>query len=100
MPCSKSREQLAVDLDVNGRGHAASGRGAIGSAEQSRDDLARLLAAGDGDPLEALGILAVKVDDDPYLRVRVRREALDQLRIEILELSVEVAGLRIVGGPG
>jgi hypothetical protein len=45
-----------------------SGSGAIGAAEQSRDDLARLLAGGDGDPVEALGILALKVDDDPHLR--------------------------------
>ncbi len=53
-----------------------------------------------GDPLEALGVLALEVDDDPHLRMRVRREALDQLRIEIFEFSVEVAGLGIVRGPG
>ncbi|MGO9971914.1 MAG: hypothetical protein ACLP01_03605 [Solirubrobacteraceae bacterium] len=87
--------------DANGRsGGGAVDRWPIGGAEQARDDVSRVFAARDGDPAQSGGVIAVEVDEDAHRGVRIRRKAFDERRVELLQFSVEVAGLRVVGCPG
>lgn len=81
-------------------GRGSVGGLAIGGAEQFRDDFSWVLAARDGDPAQPRGVIAVEVDDHPHFDVRIGRKALHERRGKLLQFSVEVAGLRIVGGPG
>jgi len=95
MSASKSRSRAALGVAID----AGVIRGS-GAAQELGDDLAGLLAALDGDPLEALGVVALDADEYRQPRVGVALVHLDLVRPGAVELGVEVAGLGIRVCPG
>ena len=73
------------------------GEGVSGAAQELGDDLAGLLAALVGDPLQALGVVALDAYENRQLRVGI---ALVHLDLGVVKLGVEVAGLGIGVSPG
>lgn len=67
----------------------------VGGTQQLGDDLARLLAAGGGDSLEALGIVTLDADQDPQRRTGISLVALDLPWLGMRDLRIEIAGLGV-----
>ncbi|WP_156028226.1 hypothetical protein [Candidatus Solirubrobacter pratensis] len=68
---------------------------AICVAHELGDDVARSLAARLGDPLKPDDVFALDADQQPQLRVRIAGVRLDQTRIDLGEIGIELAGLRV-----
>ncbi len=70
-----------------------------GASEKLGNDLAGLLATLGSDSLQALNVVALDADENRELRVGITFVNFDLTRPRAVELSVEVAGLRIGVGP-
>ena len=71
----------------------------VGAAQELGHDLARLLAALAGDPLQALCVVTLDADQDRQLGIRIAFVHFDLTRAGAVKLGVKVAGLRIGVGP-